>query len=80
MKLPLKMLIPIGESALELIAGFSYPDRTIGERVVMISSPLPEEVARGQVTMMDRHIRALESRLGAAARGGLTGCAGRCWV
>ncbi len=64
LKLPLRMVIPIGESVLELIAGFSYPERTIGERVVMISSPLPEEVAREQVAMMDRHIEAVESRLG----------------
>jgi hypothetical protein len=30
----------------------------------MISAPLPEETARQQVALMDRHIRDLESRLG----------------
>ena len=56
------MLIPLGESMLDLAARFAYPVRTEGERVVMISAPLAD--AREQVAAMDRHIRALEERLG----------------
>jgi hypothetical protein len=64
LNLPLKSLIPVGDAVLDLVARFSYPKRTVGERVEMISAPLPEETARQQVALMDRHIRELESRLG----------------
>jgi hypothetical protein len=64
LNLPLKSLIPVGDAVLDLVARFCYPKRTVGERVEMISAPLPEETARQQVAMMDRHIRELESRLG----------------
>jgi hypothetical protein len=60
--LPLRVLVPFGESLLDLVARFQYPVRTEGERVVMISKPV--ESAREQVAAMDRHIRALEARLG----------------
>jgi len=60
--LTLKVLVPFGESILDLVARFQYPVRTEGERVVMISTPV--ESARAQVTAMDRHIRTLEARLG----------------
>jgi hypothetical protein len=60
--LPLKVLVPFGESILDLVARFQYPERTEGERLVMISTPV--ESARSQVAAMDRHIRALEARLG----------------
>ena len=62
LNLPIKVLMPFGESILDLVARFQYPERTEGERVVMISTPL--ENARAQVAAMDRHIRALEARLG----------------
>ena len=62
LNLPIKVLMPFGESILDLVARFQYPQRTEGERVVMISTPL--ENARVQVAAMDRHIRALEARLG----------------
>jgi hypothetical protein len=68
LNLPLKALIPLGDSILDLIAGFSYPKRTVGERVVMISAPLPEQTARQQVAMMDRHVRELQSRLGRTSK------------
>lgn len=62
LNLPIKLLMPFGESILDLVARFQYPVRTVGERVVMISAPMksPEY----QVAAMDRHIRALEARLG----------------
>jgi hypothetical protein len=59
---PLRVLVPFGESILDLVARFQYPVRTEGERVVMISTPV--ENARQQVAAMDRHIKALEARLG----------------
>jgi hypothetical protein len=59
---PLRVLVPFGESILDLVARFQYPVRTEGERVVMISTPV--ENAREQVDAMDRHIKALEARLG----------------
>jgi hypothetical protein len=60
----LRLLDPLGESVMDLEARFRYPQRTYGEKVVMISSPMPEVQARAQVTAMDRHIRELEARLG----------------
>lgn len=62
LSLPLKILMPFGESILDLVARFQYPERTEGERVVMISTHV--ENARAQVAAMDRHIQALEARLG----------------
>ncbi len=53
---------------MDLDARFVYPRRTAGEKVVMISTPMPEE-ARAQVAAMDRHVRALEARLGRTTRG-----------
>ena len=60
--LPLRVLVPFGESVLDLAARFQYPVRTAGDRVVMISAPVAN--ANAQVAAMDRHIRALEARLG----------------
>ncbi len=60
----LKLMMPLAESVMDLEARFRYPQRTVGEKVVMISEPMPEDVARAQVAAMDRHIRALEARLG----------------
>jgi hypothetical protein len=84
LNLPLQALIPVGDSILDLIARFSYPQRTASERVEMIASPLPEATARQQVAMMDRHISELESRLGRTGqrrvywvRGPLWGLQGR---
>ena len=54
---------------MDLDARFVYPQRTAGEKVVMISAPMPEDRARAQVAAMDRHIRALEARLGRKTRG-----------
>jgi hypothetical protein len=62
--LALRSLVPFGESILDFVVRFSYPQRPEGERVVMISAPITEETARRQVAAMDRHIRTLESRLG----------------
>lgn len=62
LNLPLRLLVPLGESLLDLAARFQYPQRTEGERVVMISQPVAD--AREQVAAMDRHIRALELQLG----------------
>jgi len=50
--LPLKLLVPFGESILDLVARFQYPGRTEGERVVMISTPV--ESARAQVAAIDQ--------------------------
>jgi hypothetical protein len=64
-----KMLAPLAESVMDLEARFRYPQRTAGEKVVMISEPMPEAEARAQVAAMDRHIRALEARLGRPTAG-----------
>ncbi len=64
LNLPLKTLMPLGESILDFLTRFTYPMRTQGERVVMISARMPLETARQQVAAMDRHIKQLESRLG----------------
>jgi hypothetical protein len=65
--LALKMLIPLGESLMDLEARFRYPERTTGEKVVMLAPEVAS--AREQVAAMDRHVRALESRLGRAIEG-----------
>ncbi len=57
-----KLLLPLGESVMDLEARFRYPERTAGAKVVMISAPI--ERAREQVAAMDRHVEALEARLG----------------
>ncbi len=64
-----KMLAPLAESVMDLEARFRYQQRTAGEKVVMISEPMPEAEARAQVAAMDRHIRALEARLGRPTAG-----------
>ena len=64
---PIKMLMPFGESQLDLVARFSYPERTEGAKVVMIATPLPD--ARALVDAMDRHIASMEPRLGRPMRG-----------
>jgi hypothetical protein len=65
--LPIKALVPLGESVMDLEARFRYTRRTVGEKVVMISGEVPR--AREQVAAMDRHVRALERRLGLTTRG-----------
>ena len=80
--LPLKMLVPFGESFFDLLTRFHYPVRTGGETVVMIAEPMP--VVPGQVAAMDRHIKALWARLGGVSttlrvhwvRGSLMGIGG----
>jgi hypothetical protein len=62
LNLPLRMLVPLGESLFDLLARFQYPVRTGGETVVMIAQPMPGAAA--QVAAMDRHIEALRARLG----------------
>jgi hypothetical protein len=69
LNLPLKALIPFGESTLDLVARYFYPQRTLGKRVVMISAPMSAEAARKQVAAMDRHVQELESRLGRTGKG-----------
>ena len=65
----IKLLRPLAESLMDLEARFRYPQRTYGEKVVMISPPMPEAEARAQVAAMDRHVRALEARLGLTTTG-----------
>jgi hypothetical protein len=84
MHLGLKLMMPLAESLMDLEARFRYPQRTYGEKIVMISPPMPEAEARAQVAAMDRHIRALEARLGRRtaglihwARGPLLGMGGK---
>jgi hypothetical protein len=60
----LKPLVPLGDSLMDVEARIRYPLWSFGERVVMMSAPMPEAQARAQVSAMDRHIRTLESRLG----------------
>lgn len=82
---PLLLLVPFGESILDLEARFRYPVRTAGAKVVMIAKP--DGHAREQVAAMDRHVRALEARLGRPmigrvhwARGPLFGMQGKAIV
>ena len=63
----LKLLIPLGESIMDLEARFRYPERTFGEKVVMISTPI--ENAPTVVAAMDRHVVAQEARLGRPIEG-----------
>jgi hypothetical protein len=65
----IKLLAPLAESLMDLDARFVYPRRTAGEKVVMISAPMPDAEARAQVAAMDRHVRALETRLGRPTKG-----------
>ena len=58
-----RLLAPLALSVMDLDARFVYPQRTAGEKVVMISAPMLEADARAQVAAMDRHVRALEARL-----------------
>ena len=44
--LSLRLLAPLGESLMDLEARLRYPQRTYGEKVVMISPPMPEAQAR----------------------------------
>jgi hypothetical protein len=67
LNLPLKLLMPLGESLMDLEARFRYPQRTAGGKVVMISEPVAD--APVQVAGMDRHVRALEARLGRTTAG-----------
>ena len=66
-KLPInvatRLLAPLALSVMDLDARLVYPQRTAGEKVVMISAPMPEADARAQVAAMDRHVGALEARL-----------------
>ena len=80
--LPIRLLIPFGESFFDLEARFRYPVRTVGAKVVMISKP--DEHEQEQVAAMDRHVRALEARLGRPmigkvhwARGRSSACRGK---
>ncbi|HEX8203935.1 MAG TPA: hypothetical protein VF590_25900 [Isosphaeraceae bacterium] len=61
--LPLKLLMPFGESFLDLEARVRYPRRTEGAKVVMISAATVDR-PRAQVDAMDRHVLGLEARLG----------------
>ena len=63
----LRPLIPLGDAVMDVEARFRYPMRTYGEKVVMISAPMPEANALAQVAAMDRHIGSLEARLGRPA-------------
>lgn len=81
---PLKLLVPLGESVMDLEARFRYPRRTVGRKVVMISAPMDPAEARRQVAAMDEHVERLESVLGLEvparihwARGPLMGMEGK---
>jgi hypothetical protein len=69
LNLSIKLMVPLAESLMDLEARFRYPQRTAGEKVVMISAPMPVDEARAQVAAMDRHVRALEGRLGRTTTG-----------
>ncbi|MFN0055079.1 MAG: hypothetical protein ACKV0T_23140 [Planctomycetales bacterium] len=62
-----KWLIPLAESLIDLESRFRYPQRTLGEKVVMIG--VPDVNAQAQVAAMDAHVRALEGRLGRSMEG-----------
>jgi len=66
---PLKLLIPLAESVMDLEARIRYPQWTLGDKVVMLSTPVAN--ARAQVAAMDRHVRQLEARLGRPTRGSI---------
>src|SRR5262249_12449276 len=63
MNVAIRLLAPLAQSLLDLDARLEYPQRTAGEKVVMISPPMPEAEARAQVAAMARHVGALEARL-----------------
>ena len=44
--LAIMLMAPLGESMMDLEARFRYPRRTVGEKVVMISTAMPVEEAR----------------------------------
>ena len=67
LNMALKMLVPLGESLMDLEARFRYPQRTVGEKVVMISTPVPD--AAEQVAAMDQHVGMMEKRLGREING-----------
>jgi hypothetical protein len=56
------ILAPLAGPVMDLEARIRYPQRTTGEKVVMLSTPVAD--ARAQVAAMDRHVRRLEARLG----------------
>ena len=81
----LKVLVPLGESLMDLESRFRYPQRSVGEKVVMISAPAAD--ASEQVAAMDEHVRQIEKRLGRSiegrvhwARGPLFGMQGKAIV
>ncbi len=78
LNLPLRMLVPFGESVLDLAARFPYPVRTAGDRVVMISAPVANANPRSpRWTDMS----GLSKRgWGGQVPGGFTGCVGRFWA
>ncbi len=78
--LAVKLMAPLGESVMDLEARFRYPQRTVGEKVVMISTAMPVEEARAQVAAMDRHVCALERGWVVRPQVPSTGFAGRCWA
>lgn len=59
----LRPLVPLGDAVMDVEARLRYPLWTNGEKVVMISAPIPEARARAEVAAMDRHVRSLEARL-----------------
>ena len=65
--LPIKLLVPFGESILDLEARFRYPVRTEGAKVVMISKPVAARRNRSpRWTVM---CALLEARLGRPSKG-----------
>jgi hypothetical protein len=60
--MPLKVLVPFGESFADFLTRFVYPVRTAGATVVMIAGPTPG--AAEQVALMDQHVKRLWGRLG----------------
>src|SRR5262249_14943527 len=62
--LPLKMLVPLGGSLMDLEARLRYPQWTEGQKLVMISEAVPDAAA--QVAAVARQVRHREQRLGRA--------------
>ena len=48
MNVAIRLLAPLALSVMDLDARFVYPQRTAGEKVVMISAPMPEAEARAR--------------------------------
>ena len=63
----IRLLLPMAESLIDLIARFRYPQRTIGRHVVMIHAGASHPEA--QVEAMDHHIERMERLLGQRAEG-----------